>query len=371
MNRHEQYMRRALALAQQAEGRTSPNPMVGAVLVRDGEIVGEGHTQPAGQAHAEVMALRMAGERARGATAYVTLEPCSHHGRTPPCTDALIKAGVKKVVYAAGDPNPLVNGRGCAQLREAGVVVQNSLCNAEASVLNRPFFKYIETGLPFVTAKFAMTLDGKIATETGDSQWITNGRSREQGHRLRNVSDAILVGVGTVLADNPRLTTRLADVDLVKHPVRIVADSRGRTPLDAAILDANLPGRTILATTALADEAYRHALAEKGCEVWVLPLGANGHLDMLALLREIGRNQFINLMVEGGGAILGSLLQLGQIDRVWAFIAPKLVGGANAPTPFGGSGIPALRDALQLENVETQLLDNDIWIKANVQRNEE
>ena len=368
MNTHEQYMRRALALAQQAEGRTSPNPMVGAVLVRDGVIVGEGHTQPAGHAHAEVMALRMAGDRARGATAYVTLEPCSHHGRTPPCTDALIKAGVRQVIYAASDPNPLVNGRGCNQLRDAGILVQNSLCNVEATALNRPFFKYIQTGLPFVTAKFAMTLDGKIATETGDSQWITNATSRQQGHRLRNVSDAILVGVGTVLADNPRLTTRLNDVDRVKHPVRIIADTRGRTPLDSAILSGELPARTILATTELADPVYRQAVAAQGNEVWVLPVGADGHLDMLALLQEIGRNQFVNLMVEGGGAILGSLLQLGQIDRVWAFIAPKLVGGSNAPTPFGGGGIAALQDALQLENIETQLLDNDIWIKGDVRK---
>ena len=365
MNTHEQYMRRALALAAQAQGRTSPNPMVGAVLVRDGKIVGEGHTQPAGQAHAEVMALRMAGKRARGATAYVTLEPCSHHGRTPPCTNALIKAGVSKVVYAAGDPNPLVNGRGCAQLRDAGIVVQNTICNAEATALNRPFFKYIQTGLPFVTAKFAMTLDGKIATATGDSQWITNASSRQQGHRLRNVSDAILVGVGTVLADNPRLTTRLADVARVKHPVRIIADTHGRTPLDAAILDPALPGRTILATTELADVRYRQTMVDKGVTVWVLPV-LDGRVDMLALLREIGRNQLVNLMVEGGGAILGSLLQLGQIDRVWAFIAPKLIGGATAPTPFGGNGIPTLRDALQLENIETQLLNNDIWIKGDV-----
>src|SRR5262245_4107174 len=261
---HVTYMRRAFALARQAEGRTSPNPMVGAVIVRDGRIVGEGYHHRAGERHAEAEALGDAGDSARGAAMYVTLEPCAHYGRTPPCADAIIAAGVAKVYYAVSDPNPRVNGNAHAQLEAAGVVVHRGPCEDEARELNRPFFKHVMTGRPFVTAKFAMSLDGKIATSAGDSRWISNEAARRRGHELRNVTDAILVGVGTVLADDPRLTTRLSPLSPqnvegpadVRHPLRIVADSRGRAPLTAGIFDPALPGKTALATTAAASSAH-------------------------------------------------------------------------------------------------------------------
>ena len=361
-------MRRALSLAERAFGRTAPNPLVGAVLVKDGEIVGEGYHRRAGMPHAEVEALRDAGEAARGATAYVTLEPCSHFGRTPPCTHALIDAGVREVVYAAGDPNPLVSGRGVEQLRAAGVAVRNSICHDEATALNRPFFKFIQTKMPFITAKFGMTLDGKIATASGDSKWITNAAAREQGHRLRNVSDAIVVGVGTVLADDPSLTTRLSDTSDVRHPVRVVVDTHARTPVSAKLVSGGLPGRTVLAATEKADESNLDALRAHGVEVWVLPLDSAERVDLTALLHKLGENELVNVMVEGGGTLLGSLLELGQIDRVWAFIAPKIVGGIDAPTPFGGAGIGRLSEAYNLEITSVKQLDGDIWIEGEKKR---
>ncbi len=368
---HEQHMRHALTLAQQAAGRTSPNPLVGAVIVRDGVVVGAGYHTRAGQPHAEIEALRQAAAQARGATVYVTLEPCAHHGRTPPCAAALIEAGVARVHYAVRDPNPAVNGQGDALLQAAGISVHHGLCADEAMAINRPFFKHVQTGLPFVTAKFGMSLDGKIATHTGDAQWITNGRSRQQGHRLRNVSDAILVGVNTVLADDCRLTTRLDDATAdTQHPVRIVVDSTGRTPLTAAIVQPTLPGQTILATTERSAADYRQQMQAQGVTVWVLPTdpGQNGRVDLLALLEMIGLHDMLTLMVEGGGTLLGALLAHKQIDRVWAFIAPKIIGGTAAPTPFGGTGFTHLRDALQLTHIETTNLDGDIWLQADVRQ---
>ena len=363
MTNDETYMRRALELARLAEGQTSPNPMVGAVLVKDGEIVGEGFHRKAGLPHAEVEALRMAGELAQGATAYVTLEPCAHHGKTPPCADALIDAGVSRVVYAAADPNPQVNGQGAERMRNAGIQVENSLLNAEAVQLNRPFFKFIRTGLPYVTAKFAMTLDGKIATAAGDSQWITNSASRQIGHQLRNKSDAILVGVGTVLADDPRLTTRLEGE--VNHPTRIVVDSKGRTPLEAKVFDTTV-APTILAVVEGVNEGYLSAVRTKNVTIWQLPADENNQVDLNALLKKMGEHNLMTLMVEGGGTLLGNLLTLGHIDHVWAFIAPKIVGGKDAPTPFSGAGIGKLGDALQLTNIEVNSLDGDIFIKGDV-----
>jgi diaminohydroxyphosphoribosylaminopyrimidine deaminase/5-amino-6-(5-phosphoribosylamino)uracil reductase len=399
---HVTYMCRALELARRAEGRTSPNPMVGAVIVKDRRVVGEGYHHRAGEPHAEIEALRAAGELARGAAMYVTLEPCAHYGRTPPCTDALIAAGIAEVYYAVGDPNPRVNGRGHAQLEAAGIAVHCGPCKDEARELNRPFFKHVITGRPFVTAKFAMSLDGKIATRTGDSHWITNEASRQRVHELRNITDAILVGAGTVLADDPQLTTRLSPLPLVgrppiaggrwgegpadvRHPLRIVADSRGRVPLSARVLDPMLPGQTVLATTAAASPAHRAELAGRGVEVWALPADAQGRVHLPALLDEIGRRGMLTLLVEGGSELLGAFFAEKLVDRAWAFVAPLIIGGADAPGPIGGLGVETLRvaDALRLKRIQVETLDGDpsaglplsgqpkhsepdLWIRADV-----
>jgi diaminohydroxyphosphoribosylaminopyrimidine deaminase/5-amino-6-(5-phosphoribosylamino)uracil reductase len=382
-------MRRAFALARRAEGRTSPNPMVGAVIVKDGRVVGEGYHRQAGEPHAEVEALRDAGDSARGATMYVTLEPCAHYGRTPPCVDAIIAAGVAEVYYAVVDPNPLVNGKAHTQLEAAGITARLGLCEDEARELNRPFFKQVTTGRPFVTAKFAMSLDGKIATRAGDSRWISNEAARHRAHELRNVTDAILVGAGTVLADNPRLTTRLSPLSTlwgaepsdVRHPLRIVADSRCHAPLLAEIFDPALPGKTVLATTAAAPSTHCAELTARGVEVWTLPADGNGRVSLPALLDEIGRRGMLTLLVEGGSELLGAFFAEKLVDRVWAFVAPIIIGGRNAPGPVGGSGIEALAQAMRLRQLHVEMIGagasdrsqakQDLWIRADVEYSEE
>jgi diaminohydroxyphosphoribosylaminopyrimidine deaminase/5-amino-6-(5-phosphoribosylamino)uracil reductase len=366
---HEKYMKRALALARRAQGRTSPNPLVGAVIVRDGQIVGEGYHRRAGEAHAEVIALQQAGERARGATLYVTLEPCAHQGRTPPCTKALIRAGVAQVYYALTDPDPRVCGRGAQALAEAGIAVQRGLCQEEALEINLPFFKRVTTGLPWVTAKFAMSLDGKIATRTGEARWISSAASRRRVHQLRNVSDAILVGAGTVLADDPQLTTRLERAtqgEPIHHPLRIVADSRGRVPLSARLFQADLPGRTVLATTCAAPAQHLQALQARGVEVWRLPADARGRVSMPALLQAIADRDLLTLLVEGGAELLASLFSQRLIDQVWVFLAPLIIGGRGAPGPVGGEGVEHLSKALRLETFQVERSGRDLWIRARV-----
>jgi diaminohydroxyphosphoribosylaminopyrimidine deaminase/5-amino-6-(5-phosphoribosylamino)uracil reductase len=385
-------MRRAFALARRAEGRTSPNPMVGAVIVKDGRVVGEGYHRRAGEPHAELEALRDAGGSARGATMYVTLEPCGHYGRTPPCVDAIVAAGVAEVYYAVVDPNPLVNGKAHAQLEAAGIAAHCGLLEDEARELNRPFFKHVTTGRPLVTAKFAMSLDGRIATRAGDSRWISNEASRQRTHELRNVTDAILIGAGTALADNPRLTTRLSPLYAregpadVRHPLRIVADSRGRSPLLAGVFDPALPGKTVLATTAAAPGAYCAELTARGVEVWTLPADENGRVSLPALLDEVGRHGMLTLLVEGGSDLLGAFFAESLVDRVWAFIAPLVIGGRDAPGPVGGSGIEALSQAIRLRQLQVEMIDagasagqtapqaqarQDLWIRANVEYSED
>ncbi len=370
---HIVYMKRALALARLAQGRTSPNPVVGAVIVKDGRVVGEGYHLKAGEPHAELMALRIAGESAKGATMYVTLEPCAHYGRTPPCTNSIIEAGIAEVYCAIGDPNPCVDGKGHAQLTAAGVVVNVGLCEEEARELNRPFFKHVKTGRPYVTAKFAMSLDGKIATSGGESRWITNPASRRRGHELRNITDAIMVGAGTVIADDPELTTRI-DVDDLRHPLRIVADSRGRVPVSARIFDPSLPGHTVLATTEAAPADYCAELIQRGVEVWKLPANQMGFVSLAALLNEIGRRGMLTLLVEGGGELLGSFFAENLVDQVYAFVAPIIIGGNTAPGPVGAPGIQKLADALRFRRVQVEMSGGDsstgseldLWIHAEV-----
>ena len=362
------YMERALALARDAVGSTSPNPAVGAVVVRNGEVVGEGHTQPAGQAHAEVVALRRAGARARGATLFVTLEPCSHHGRTPPCTDAIIEAGVASVTMAVMDPNPLVGGRGEARLLDAGVSVGVGDGGDEAAELIAPHAKFIRTGTPLVTAKFAMSLDGKIATRTGDSKWITSAESRRYAHDLRRRSDAIMVGIGTALADDPQLTARDADgAPLPSQPLRVIVDSAGRLPSDAALLAQ--PGDTLVAM-AREDAGPRARLEAAGALVFAAGDDGRGddRVNLEALLSELGRREVTSVLVEGGGGLLGSLFDEGLVDRVVGFVAPVIIGGAGALSPVGGSGAAMMADAAPLSRARVERIGEDVvvvgWVGA-------
>ncbi len=357
-------MGEALRLAKNALGRTSPNPLVGAVVVREGRVVGAGWHRKAGTPHAEVHALAMAGELARGATVYVTLEPCSHHGRTGPCAEALVRAGVSRVVIGMQDPNPLVAGRGIDILRQAGIAVECGVLEPEVRALNEVFLKWIQQREPFVVLKTAMTLDGKITTSTGDSQWITNEASRQRSHELRDIYDAILVGIGTVLADDPSLTARLPH-GLGKNPLRVILDSQARTPLQSKVVtDGQAP--TIIAVTAAAPADRVRALEAAGAEV--LQVNEGPRVDVKKLLQLLGEREISSIFVEGGAGVNGSFLQAGLVDRVYAFIAPKLVGGEKARTPVGGAGIPALADAVVLENTAVELLDGDILITGSVKK---
>lgn len=363
----EQMMARAISLARNGLGRTSPNPLVGAVIVRDGRIVAEGWHRKAGTPHAEIHALNMAGELARGATVYVSLEPCAHYGRTGPCARALVEAGVSRVVVAMTDPNPKVAGKGIAILQEAGIEVTTGVLEQEARQLNEVFLKWMTTGLPFVALKTAMTLDGKIATAAGQSQWITNEASRYETHRLRDIYDGILVGINTALADNPSLTTRLKEYQ-GRNPVRIVVDSRARLPLTAKLVTDGA-ARTIVAVTEQAPAERVEALRSAGVEIIVA--GSSNHVDMQSLMEQLGAMKISSVLVEGGGSVNFSLLQAGLVDRVYAFIAPKLVGGRDALTPVEGEGFQELDRAVELENIQLRQLGSDVLLTGIVKRNME
>ena len=351
------HMRRAIELARSAVGRTDPNPPVGAVLVKDGHVVGEGATQPPGQAHAEIVALRQAGAAAKGADLYVTLEPCPHWGRTPPCAQALIEAGVSSVHIAALDPNPATARGGVAALEAAGVHVTIHDGPPEAGQLIEAFAKHVTTGLPFVTAKFAISLDGKIATHTGDSRWISGEASRRAAHRLRAEASAVMVGIGTALADDPLLTVR--DVAVARpQPMRVVVDSRGRLPETAAMLAQD--GTTLLAV-ANVDDAKRAALESKGVEVMATP-GADGRVDLSELLRRLGARDVTALLVEGGSGLLGAFFDAGLVDKVVAFVAPVIIGGAEAPGAVSGLGARTIADTLRLTGVRYQEMEGDIMV---------
>lgn len=359
-----EYMKMALDLAGKAEGRTSPNPMVGAVVVRGGEVVGRGFHARAGTPHAEVLALREAGEKARGATLYVTLEPCCHHGRTGPCTEAVIGAGVKRVVAAMVDPNPLVAGKGLARIREAGLEAGSGVMEDEARRLNEVFIKYITTGLPFVVLKAAVSLDGKIATRSGDSKWITGPQAREHGHRLRNRYDAIMVGVNTVLADDPSLTTRLPEGG--RDPVRVVLDSMARTPPEARVISRSSPVPAIIAVTGRAPEERLKRLREVGAEVFSAPSGRDGRVDMPSLMKELAGREITSILIEGGGEVHASALASGVVDKVAWFIAPKLIGGREAPGPLSGPGPESLEEAVLLDRVSFGAMGNDIFVEGYI-----
>jgi diaminohydroxyphosphoribosylaminopyrimidine deaminase/5-amino-6-(5-phosphoribosylamino)uracil reductase len=361
-------MRRALSLAKLALGQSSPNPAVGAVLVKGDEVIGQGYTQPPGSHHAEVQALRQAGREAAGGTMYVTLEPCAHYGRTPPCTDAIIEAGVSEVHMAMLDPNPMVSGRGQAELDKAGIKTSLGEREEEAREVNEAYIKFITTGMPFITAKFAMSLDGKIATRTGDSRWISGTESRKYVHFLRYISDAIMAGVNTLLADNPHLTTRCSGGKggvARKQPLRVIVDGNGRTPLDAQVFSE--PGETMLVMGHKLNTKLKTAFTKAGAEV-MEPPEDEPKVDLKTLVRDLGRRDITSIMVEGGGILLGSLFDLGLVDKVIVFIAPIIIGGAEAKTPVAGEGVGKVTEAFRLERTKVGTLGDDVVVSGYVSR---
>ena len=351
----EKFMAEALRIAKNAEGRVSPNPMVGAVIVKDGRIIAEGWHRKAGTPHAEIHALNMAGSLAKDSTMYVTLEPCSHFGRTPPCANKIVDAGIKKVVVAMKDPNPLVAGRGIEILRAAGIEVEVGILESEARRLNEVFLKYITKKIPFVTAKFACSLDGKISTVTDESQWISCEESRNFVHHLRDINDGIMVGIGTVLADNPSLTTR---IDNGKNPVRIVVDSMARTPLDSKFLNDGA-AKNIIAVTSNAPAEKISALQNLGAEIII---AGENQVDLKILMQELASREITSVLLEGGGTLNFSMFRAGLIDKVFAFVAPKIIGGKNSLTPVEGGGFEKLADAAELENLTAEKIGIDILI---------
>ena len=353
------YMERALSLAHSVLGYTSPNPAVGAVIVKDGVVVGEGSTKPPGQSHAEIVAIEQAGEAAKGATMYVSLEPCCYIGRTPPCTEAIIKAGLTEVHLAALDPNPRVYSKGKEELEKAGIKTYVGEKEKDALRLNEAYAKFITTGQPFVTAKFAASLDGKIATRTGHSQWITGVEARRRAHRLRSISDVVMVGVNTVIKDDPRLTVRDGDGPMPdKQPVRVVVDSTGRTPPESRIFQQ--PGRTILAVSRI-DEKRRAIYEELGAEVIEVP-PRDGIINIKYLLDILGEREFSSVLVEGGGNLLGSFFDKGLVDKVVVFLASAIIGGRDGSTAVAGLGVDQMEEVLRLKEVALEQLDTDIMV---------
>jgi diaminohydroxyphosphoribosylaminopyrimidine deaminase/5-amino-6-(5-phosphoribosylamino)uracil reductase len=351
----EKYMERALELARRGAGTASPNPMVGAVVVRGGDVVGEGfHARP-GDPHAEVLALRAAGNKAAGADLYVNLEPCCHHGRTPPCTEAIRESGIARVFAAIEDPNPLVAGKGGALLRDHGIPVSYGFAAAAALRLNEAYLKHSRTGLPFVFIKSAVTLDGKIATRTGDSRWITGESERALVHEMRNAADAILTGIGTVLADDPRLTARIPR-GRGRDPRRVVVDPMLRIPMTARVLVDTGTGDTIIVASSLASRKRADELEALGARVLFMGRGRVKLPELMALLGEEG---ITSLMIEAGAEISASALDAGIVDKIVYFVAPKIVGGRDAPGAVGGDGAVLLKDAIVLRNVTyTQVGDS-------------
>jgi diaminohydroxyphosphoribosylaminopyrimidine deaminase/5-amino-6-(5-phosphoribosylamino)uracil reductase len=359
----EKYMRMALRLAEKARGRTSPNPMVGAVVVKDGKIISRGWHRKAGEPHAEAIALKKAGAAADGATLYVTLEPCSHTGkRTPPCSPLVIQSGITRVVVAMVDPNPKVSRGGVKALSAAGIDVISGVVEAEARKLNEAYIKHIKTGMPFVTLKIAQTLDGKIATAWGESKWITGEKAREEAHKLRDINDAILVGINTVLKDNPSLTTRIPEG---RDPIRVIVDSSLRIPLNAKVLAQKSSAKTIVATLASAPKGKMTKLQKAGVEVLTVKAVA-GRVDLRDLMRKLGKMDIMSVLVEGGAEINFSALKSGIVDKAVLFIAPVLMTGKDALCSIGGTAPKKLSQALRLRDVTSHLVGQDLMVEGYI-----
>ncbi len=358
-NEAVEFMAQALRLAERGLGRTDPNPMVGALVVRDGEVVGQGYHQGPGQPHAEIEALRDAGNRAYGADLFVTLEPCNHYGRTPPCTQSIMGNGIARVWYGMADPNPDVCGGGLTALREAGIEVRGPVLEDQCRKLNEVYLAHVVNRRPFVFLKLAMSLDGKIATRTGHSKWITSEESRHQVHELRDRVSAVMVGIGTVLTDDPSLTTRLPDRQ-GRNPVRIVVDSQLRTPPDATVLHQPESAAVIVACTRSPAEASRRELVNKG--VQVLPTKGRDRVDLTDLMGQLYGLGITSLLVEGGAHLAWSVLQSALVDRCLFFYAPVIIGGADAPSGVGGHGVERLDEAPRLAAVECEYVGPDLMV---------
>ena len=353
------YMKRMMELAQRAKGKTSPNPIVGALLVKGGRVIAEGWHHHCGADHAEIVALKKAGKRARGAKLYVTLEPCSHYGRTPPCVDAIIRSGIKEVVVGMKDPNPVNNGKSLVKLKKAGIKIKVGFLESELKKMNEIFVKYIQTKIPFVVVKIAQTLDGKIATATGQSKWITSARAREYSHRLRNDFDAILVGINTVLKDNPGLNAE----QQFKRFKKIILDSSLRISLRAKLFKNTQASDIIMATTQDAPKSKREFLLKKGVHVIVCP-SKGGRINIKWLLSELGRQDITSVLVEGGAQVVGSFLKEKCVDKFLIFIAPKLMGDQNALSAIQGISLLNVEHSQKLKNISVKHLGQDILIEA-------
>lgn len=363
-----EYMELALELALKGRGKVDPNPLVGAVIVKDGKIIGRGYHTEYGKLHAEREALADCSGSPEGAVMYVTLEPCCHHGKQPPCTDAVIDAGISRVVIGSADPNPLVAGKGVEILKSHGIEVVEGFMKEECDAINPAFFRFIKTGMPYVVMKYAMTMDGKIATRTGASKWITSEAARKRVHEDRNRYTAIMAGIGTVLKDDPLLTCRIPGG---RDPVRVICDTNLRIPLDSQIVQTAKKYRTLIATaeaggSETGEDKYS-ALIAKGCEILYIPV-KNGHVDLELLMKKLGEQKISSVLLEGGGTLNWSALEAGIVDRLQVYIAPKLFGGKDAPSPVGGTGVGMPAEAFMAEKPKVTFIGDDILIESEVKR---
>lgn len=354
------FMKKALAAASSVIGKTSPDPAVGAVVVKNGKLISTGFHDRFKTPHAETYALKKAGKKARGATLYINLEPCCHYGNTPPCTDNIIRSGIKKVVAAMQDPNPLVNGKGFRKLEKAGIEVVTGVLEKEALKMNEAFAKHISTGKPFVTLKTAMSLDGKTTTSAGESKWITGTVSRKYAHRLRALNDAVVAGINTVIKDDPLLTVRLARAE--KQPLRIIVDSRASIPLDSKVV-RDKTAFTLIAVTKAANKKKVLALKKAGCKV-IETAAKEGRVDLKRLFSKLGKMRIASILIEGGSEIAGSAVEQGLIDKAIFFISPKIIGGRKALPAVGGKGISHLKNAMHLEDICIRRSGEDLIIEG-------
>lgn len=364
MDTHEHFMKRALKIAEKGWGKTNPNPLVGAVIVKDNEIIAEGFHEALGCAHAEVAALKSACADVWGSTLYVNLEPCSHYGRTPPCAKAIIDSGIKNVVVGMVDPNPKVSGNGIKMLKDADINVTVGVMQSEAEKLNEIFINYITRHKPFVIMKAAMTLDGKIASVAGDSKWVSNEFSRNYVHLIRDRVSSIMVGINTVVKDNPSLTARLESKECT-DPVRIIVDSKGRIPLDSNVIQTKTKAGTIIATTALIDKTKENQLIENNVRI-IKTAGSNGNVDLRVLMGELYKLEIDSVLLEGGGTLNYSALEAGIVDKVMFFISPKIIGGKDAVSPVEGAGIDLIKNALKIKDINLTQFDDDILIEGYI-----
>ncbi len=357
-------MEKALGLARKGQGLTSPNPCVGAVVVKDNKVIAGAFHKRAGQAHAEALALKKAGRRANGSTLYVTLEPCNHFGKTPPCTDTVIKSGVKRVVVGMTDPNPVNSGKGLARLKRNGIAVKTGVLRKEAESLNIPFVKFIKERIPYVTVKVAQTLDGKIATKTGDSKWISNDASRRFVHVMRERVDCVLVGINTILKDDPLLTPRLGRPSR-KNVKRVIIDSHLKIPLKSKVLKN--PESLIIATTKKASKKKLLQLTRKKVDI-IITKDKKGQVNLKSFLKELAQRNISHILVEGGGNIVSSFLKENLVDEMLIFISPKIVGGRDAVTSVEGDGVKFVDEAIPLSNIKVERFGTDILVRGHVYR---